>query len=188
MAQLQIVDHTNEDPVQALLDFRNTCSYKTGYIGSGGVSIDSDDCHSICGEIYARFQKGAEMYGLPLIHLVLTFSEEEASNISEEELLNLTDSLAQYCVPQLLFHTTYKTDAGAEIHMLLNPMDYTMTLCCDIDLLYITYRRCVQYHFDRPELWDGHTKYIMEKDDVFQKYYYRVDNNFMKPLLEMMDL
>ena len=153
MAQLQIVDHTNEDPVQALLDFRNTCSYKTGFIGSGGVSIDPDDCHSICGEIYARFRKGAEMYGLPLIHLVLTFSEEEASTISEEELLNLTDLIGQCCVPQLLYHATYKTDKGAEIHFLLNPLDYTMTLCCDLDQLYIIFWLCVQYHFDQPTMW-----------------------------------
>ena len=149
MAKLHYVDHTNEDPVQAFLDFRNTCSYKTGFIESGGVSIDPDDCHSICGQIYARFQQGAEMYGLPLIHLVLSFSEEEASNISEEELLNLTDLIAQCCVPQLLYHAAYKTDAGAEIHFLLNPLDYTMTLCYNLDQLYITFWHCVQHHFDR---------------------------------------
>jgi hypothetical protein len=153
MAKLKYVDHTNEDPVQALLDFRNTCSYKTGYIGSGGVSIDSDDCHSICGEIYARFQQGAEMYGLPLIHLVLTFSEEEASTISEEEFSNLTDLIAQCCVPQLLYHASYKIDEGVEIHFLLNPLDYTMTLCCNHDQLYITFWLCVQYYFDRPMMW-----------------------------------
>ena len=138
MAQLQIVDHTNEDPVQAFLDFRNTCSYKTGYIGSGGVSIDSDDCHSICGEIYARFQQGAEMYGLPLIHLVLTFSEEEASTISEEELSNLTDLIAQCCVPQFLYNAAYKTDTGAEIHILLSPLGDTMSSFINLDKLYIT--------------------------------------------------
>jgi hypothetical protein len=123
-----------------------------------------------------------------LIHLVLTFSEEEASTISEEEFSNFTDSIAQCCVTQLLYHAAYKTDAGAEIHFLLNPLDYTMPSFINLDKLYITIWHCVQYHFDRPELWNGHIKYIMEKDDVFQKYFCRVDNDFMKPLLEMMDL
>ena len=135
MAKLQYIDHSHEDPVQAFHDFRNTCFYKPGYIGSGGVSVDPDDCHSICGQIYERFLQGAEMYGFPLIHLVLSFSEEEASSISEDELLNLTDSLARCCVPQLIYHAAYKTDAGAEIYFLISPLDYTMTLCCDLDLL-----------------------------------------------------
>ena len=139
MAKLHYVDHTNENPIKAFLDFINSRFDKPGFAGSGGVSIDPDDCHSICGEIYARFQQGAEMYGLPLIHLVLTYSEEEASKISEEELSNLTDLIAQCCVPQLLYHATYKTDEGAEIHFLLNPLDFTMTLCCNLDQLYITF-------------------------------------------------
>ena len=182
MAQLQIVDHTNEDPVQAFLDFRNTCSYKTGYIGSGGVSIDSDDCHSICGEIYARFQQGAEMYGLPLIHLVLTFSEEEASTISEEELSNLTDLLAQCCVTQLLYYATYKTDEGAEIHFLLNPLDFTMTLCCDLDLLYLTFMNCIMCLVHHPELWKGH----IGLRDIYSNYSSNsMSDDFLKPLQTM---
>ena len=185
MAKLYYVDHTTEDPVQTFLDFRNTCSYKTGYIGSGGVSIDPDDCHSICGEIYARFQQGAEMYGLPLIHLVLTFSEEEASTISEEELSNLTDLIAQCCVPQLLYHATYKTDEGAEIHFLLNPLDYTMTLCCDLDLLYLTFMNCIMCLFHHPELWKGH----IGLRDIYSNYSYNsMSGDFLKPLQTMKDI
>ena len=128
------------------------------------------------------------MYNFSLIHLVLSFSEEEASNISEEELLNLSDSLSHCCVQHIFFYVTYKTDTVAEIHILLSPLGDTMPSFINLDKLYITIWHCVQYHFDRPELWDGHTTYIMEKDVVFQKYLYRVGNDFMKPLLEMMDL
>ena len=178
------VDHTNEEPVQAFHDFLNSRFDKPGFAGSGGVNIDPDHCHSICGQIYARFQQGAEMYGLPLIHMLLSFSEEEACTISEEEIFNLSDLISQDFVPQLLYNAAYKTDTGAEIHFLLNPLDLTMTLCCDLKLLYLTFINCIMYLFDHPELWRGHA--VLR--DIYLNYSaYSMCDDFMRPLQTMKD-
>ena len=56
MAKLKYIDHSHENPVQACHDFLNSRFDKPGFAGSGGVSIDPDHCHSICGQIYARFR------------------------------------------------------------------------------------------------------------------------------------
>ena len=75
---------------------------------------------------------------------------------------------------------SYKTDESAEIHFLLNPLDLTMTLCCDPDLLYLTFMNCIMCLFHHPELWKDH----IVLRDIYSNYSSNcMSDDFMKHFL-----